>query len=55
VANLALNVRAGQGLPDYRLLNVRYGERFKPQDTELVKPMPSGMLGPVKLMGEKVL
>jgi hypothetical protein len=55
VANLALNVRAGQALPDYRLLNVRYGERFKPQDTELVKPMPSGMLGPVKLMGEKAL
>lgn len=53
VANLALNVRAGQTLPDYRLLNVRYGERFKPQDTELVKPMPSGMLGPVKLMAEQ--
>jgi hypothetical protein len=55
VANLALNVRAGQALPDYRLLNVRYGERFKPQDTELVKPTPAGMLGPVKLMGEKAL
>ena len=53
VANLALNVRAGQTLPDYRLLNVRYGERFKPQDTELVKPMPSGILGPVKLIGQK--
>jgi hypothetical protein len=55
VANLALNVRAGTALPDYRLLNVRYGERFKPQDTELVKPTPAGMLGPVKLMGEKAL
>jgi hypothetical protein len=55
VANLGLNVRAGQALPDYRLLNVRYGERFKPQDTDLVKPMPSGMLGPVRLMGEKSL
>ncbi|WP_323142023.1 glycosyl hydrolase [Massilia phyllosphaerae] len=52
VANLGLNVRAGQALPDYRLLNVRYGERFKPQDTELVKPTPSGMLGPVRLMAE---
>jgi hypothetical protein len=50
VANGGLNVRAGQALPDYRLLNVRYGERFKPQDTELVKPAPSGMLGPVRLM-----
>jgi hypothetical protein len=55
VANLALNVRAGQALPDYRLLNVRYGERFKPQDTELVAPRPSGILGPVKLIGEKTL
>ena len=55
VANLGLNARAGQALPDYRLLNVRYGERFKPQDTELVKPTPSGMLGPVKLMAEKSL
>jgi hypothetical protein len=52
VANLGLNARAGQALPDYRLLNVRYGERFKPQDTELVKPTPSGMLGPVRLMAE---
>jgi len=55
VANLGLNARAGQALPDYRLLNVRYGERFKPQDTELVKPVPSGMLGPVKLIAEKNL
>jgi len=55
VANSALNVRAGQTLPDYRLLNVRYGERFKPQDTELVKPVPSGILGPVRLMAEKTL
>jgi hypothetical protein len=55
VANLGLNVRAGQALPDYRLLNVRYGERFKPQDTDLVTPRPSGMLGPVRLMGEKTL
>jgi hypothetical protein len=55
VANLGLNARAGNALPDYRLLNVRYGERFKPQDTELVKPAPSGMLGPVRLVGEKAL
>lgn len=53
VGNLGLNALAGHGLPDYRLLNARYGERFKPQDTELIAPQPSGMLGPVKLMGEK--
>jgi hypothetical protein len=53
VGNLGLNALAGHGLPDYRLLSARYGERFKPQDTELVAPQPSGMLGPVKLMGDK--
>jgi hypothetical protein len=53
VGNLGLNALAGHGLPDYRLLSARYGERFKPQDTELIAPQPSGMLGPVKLMGEK--
>ncbi|TFW34927.1 glycosyl hydrolase [Massilia horti] len=54
VANLGLNTLAGHALPDYRLLSLRYGERFKPQDTELIAPRPSGMLGPVKLVGEKI-
>jgi hypothetical protein len=55
VANLGLNALAGRTLPDYRLLSARYGQRFVPQDTELVAPRPSGILGPVKLMGEKLL
>jgi hypothetical protein len=55
VANLALNTLAGHALPDYRLLSARYTQRFVPQDTELVTPRPSGLLGPVKLMGEKIL
>ncbi len=55
VANLALNTLAGHALPDYRLLSGRYGQRFVPQDTELVTPRPAGMLGPVTLMGEKIL
>ncbi|QJE01961.1 glycoside hydrolase [Massilia forsythiae] len=55
VANLGLNALAGHALPDYRLLSARYGERFKPQDTQLIAPQPSGMLGPVRLMGEKRL
>jgi hypothetical protein len=54
VANLGLNALSGHALPDYRLLSARYGQRFVPQDTELVAPRPSGMLGPVKLIGEKV-
>jgi hypothetical protein len=55
VANLGLNALAGHALPDYRLLSVRYGQRFVPQDTELIAPRPSGILGPVKLIGEKPL
>jgi hypothetical protein len=55
VANLALNTLAGHALPDYRLLSARYGQRFVPQDTELVTPRPAGMLGAVTLMGEKML
>jgi hypothetical protein len=54
VANSALNARAGQAEPDYRLLSARYGQRFVPQDTALVQPQPSGMLGPVRLMEEKI-
>ncbi len=50
VANVALNHMAGRALPDYRLLNLRYGVRFEPQDMDKVKPMPSGLLGPVRLV-----
>jgi hypothetical protein len=52
VGNLALNALAGHALPDYRLLSARYGQRFVPQDTELIAPQPAGLLGPVKLLGE---
>jgi hypothetical protein len=54
VANLGLNVLAGHALPDYRLLSARYGERFTPQDTKLIAPQPSGILGTVKLVTEKL-
>jgi alpha-L-rhamnosidase len=50
VGNLAINALAGQKLPDYKLLNVRYGERFTPQDMNNLQPLPSGLLGPVTLM-----
>ncbi len=50
VANLAINHMAGRALPDYRLLNVRYGVRFEPQDMNKVKPVPSGLLGPIRLV-----
>lgn len=50
VANLALNHMAGRRLPDYRLLNLRYGERFQAQDMDKVQPIPSGLLGPIRLL-----
>ncbi|HEV8146685.1 MAG TPA: hypothetical protein VGP79_09900, partial [Bryobacteraceae bacterium] len=50
VANTAINALAGQSLPDYKLLNLRYTERFTPQDMKDLKPLPSGILGPVKLV-----
>ena len=34
VGNTAINSMAGRALPDYRLLNDRYGERFVPQGME---------------------
>lgn len=50
VANTAINERAGQSLPDYRLLWARYGRRFEPQDMNNLKPLPSGLLGTVQLV-----
>jgi hypothetical protein len=53
VANTALNYMAGHSLPDYRLLNLRYGERFQPQDMDKIQALPSGLLGPVRLVAVK--
>jgi hypothetical protein len=50
VANTALNHMAGRKLPDYRLLNLRYGTRFEPQDMERVTAQPSGLLGAIRLV-----
>ena len=50
VGNSALNVMAGKPLPDHKALNAKYGERFQPQDMNLVEPQPSGLLGPVRLV-----
>jgi len=44
VYNTAVNELAGQALPDYRLLDARYGQRFAPQDVDDWKPLPSGLL-----------
>jgi hypothetical protein len=50
VANLAINEMAQGPLPDYKLLNGRYGERFQPQDLVNVQPLPAGLLGPIRLV-----
>jgi len=50
VANLAINAMAQGPLPDYKLLKARYGDRFQPQDLVNLQPLPSGMLGPVRLV-----
>ncbi|MBI1764591.1 MAG: glycoside hydrolase [Acidobacteria bacterium] len=50
VGNTAINYLAGHKQPDYKELNQRYGERFQPQDMENLQPLPSGLLGPVRLV-----
>jgi hypothetical protein len=50
VANLAVN-RLTKGPPaDYRELNARFGERFQMQDMTDLQPLPSGLLGPIRLI-----
>jgi hypothetical protein len=50
VYNSALNEMAGRALPDYTLLNSRYGVRFMPQDIDDIKALPSGLLVPPQLI-----
>lgn len=50
VANLAINHMAGHALPSYRLLNLKYGVRFDPQDMDKVQPVPAGLLGHIRLI-----
>jgi hypothetical protein len=50
VGNTAINHMAGRALPDYRLLNLRYGVRFEPQDMNRVAPAPSGLIGRIRLV-----
>ena len=53
VGNTAINSLAGRAIPDYRLLNERYGERFVPQDMGNLQALPSGILGGLQLELEK--
>ncbi len=53
VGNTALNYMAGRKLPDYKLLNLRYGERFQPQEMEKIQVLPSGLTGNIRLISMK--
>lgn len=55
VGNLAINTLAGRAAPDYRLLNLRFGERFQPQDMENLQPLPAGLIGtnPITVLAER--
>ena len=50
VANTAINELAGRAPADYRLLCLRYGQRFTPQDMDHLVPPPSGILGPLRIV-----
>ena len=50
VANLAFNKLVQGPLPDYKLLNARFGERFQAQDMKNLEVAPSGLLGPIRLV-----
>jgi alpha-L-rhamnosidase len=50
VGNSAINELSGRSLPDYKLLNLRFGERATPQDMKDLQPLPAGILGRVRLV-----
>jgi hypothetical protein len=50
VGNTLMNAMAGRAPSDYRLLHLRYGERFQPQDMDQVQPLPSGLVGEVRVV-----
>jgi hypothetical protein len=52
VANTAMNYMAGIKLPNYNYAGVtkKFGNRFQPQQLDLVHVLPSGLLGPIRLV-----
>jgi hypothetical protein len=52
VANLAINYMAGIKLPNYNYEGVtrQFGNRFQPQNLDLVQVLPAGLLGPIQLV-----
>lgn len=52
VGNTAVNGLAGSALPDYKLLTLKYGNRFQPRDMENLQPLRSGIPGKVMLISK---
>lgn len=50
VYNTAINMLAGQPPRDYTPLYAKYGKRFEPQDMDNLKPIPSGLIGHVRIV-----
>ena len=50
VYNTALNAWSALPPHDYKPLIAKYGDRFQMQDLDKVKPIPSGILGPIRLV-----
>jgi hypothetical protein len=53
VANTATNILAGQPPADYSQLNAKYGVRFTMQNMDHIVPLPSGILGGIRLLETK--
>ncbi|MGD0295393.1 MAG: glycosyl hydrolase [Terracidiphilus sp.] len=53
VYNTAINEMAGQPPRDYTALNALYGKRFEMQDMDHLQPVPSGLMGPIRLLEER--
>jgi hypothetical protein len=49
VMNTAINALSSRPTSK-RLLELRYGQRFKEEDWDKLQPSPSGLLGPVTLV-----
>jgi alpha-L-rhamnosidase len=53
VYNTAINLLAGQPPRDYTALRARYGRRFDPQDMDNLRPVLSGLFGPIHLEAQR--
>jgi len=52
VYNTAINAWAALPRHDYKPLIARYGDRFQMQDLDQVTPVPSGLMGSIRLVSE---